>query len=257
MSDIQWSENLIRKVMLNNFPMEELKILSYELGLEWESFPGETKSAKAREIIVYMARRNRLGELVDEIILKRPHIDKYFPTRTPDPADEVEVFGEKIPSLYVPHADAATLELELANLRQQVLELREGLTVEEQQGQRFEELITTINSAVGRSADLTAEMILPPPEARNIRLIPEHHFDRLEEYSSDENVSYLLVGLFVGAAVGIIVNWATNDTFNPSAVSITFLAIFVALALATVAWVFRVKRRAKKVTNQIFPERVD
>ena len=44
------------------FDMEELKTLSFQLGIHFDDIEGEIREAKARELIEFMQRNNRLPE---------------------------------------------------------------------------------------------------------------------------------------------------------------------------------------------------
>jgi len=52
--------------------------------------------------------------------------------------------------------------------------------------------------------DLTAPVKLPTPEAMTVQLGPVNLIERFDEYQSDENLGYTLIGLFAGAAFGIL-----------------------------------------------------
>jgi hypothetical protein len=54
----------LRQVMSDNFALDELRTLSFDLGVDFENLAGETKEGKARELITLMARNGRLQELV-------------------------------------------------------------------------------------------------------------------------------------------------------------------------------------------------
>lgn len=57
----------IRDRIVAEFSLEELADLCFNLGVDYESLPGESKPAKARELVSYMQRRNRLPDLVNKI----------------------------------------------------------------------------------------------------------------------------------------------------------------------------------------------
>ena len=57
------------------FNLPELHNLCFELGVEFEELPGERLSDKARELLLYMERRERLGALLALCAQKRPHLN--------------------------------------------------------------------------------------------------------------------------------------------------------------------------------------
>lgn len=60
---------------LNNyFSMGELADLAWDMDIDFEEIPGDTKSAKARELIAYCQRRGRLDDLVHSVQVRRPFI---------------------------------------------------------------------------------------------------------------------------------------------------------------------------------------
>ncbi len=58
----------------NNFNLEELRTLGFQLGADLENLPGETKDAKARELILLMQRHGRIADLLQKIHQDRPHL---------------------------------------------------------------------------------------------------------------------------------------------------------------------------------------
>ena len=65
----------LRRTLIRCFDENELRDLSFDLGVDYESLPGEGKGAKARELIAYLARRGRLADLVEIAQELRPNVD--------------------------------------------------------------------------------------------------------------------------------------------------------------------------------------
>ena len=61
------------KNLTGRFSKEELKILSFQLGVDWDELAGTAKTAKAQELIAHLDRRGRLDELVAAAAKARPH----------------------------------------------------------------------------------------------------------------------------------------------------------------------------------------
>jgi hypothetical protein len=57
--------------LVDEFNIEELQDLCFAMGIDYEELSGAGKSAKARELVLYMQRRGRLGELNEAIRAKR------------------------------------------------------------------------------------------------------------------------------------------------------------------------------------------
>ena len=56
------------------FSQGELADLAWDMNIDYEEIPGDTKSAKARELIAYCQRRGRLDELSQQVHKRRPFI---------------------------------------------------------------------------------------------------------------------------------------------------------------------------------------
>lgn len=97
---------------------------------------------------------------------------------------------------------------------------------------------------------ITAPVRLPPRDAITVQLGPINLVDRLEEYQSDENLGHTLIGLFFGAALGIIVNWVTAPS-SPSGISGVLLGFLIMIAIGAGIWLRRVKRRKQEVKSEI------
>ena len=56
-------ERQIQESLLAEYNLEGLQQLCFDLGVDYENLPGETKAAKTRELVQFMGRNNRLDEL--------------------------------------------------------------------------------------------------------------------------------------------------------------------------------------------------
>jgi len=211
----------LRDTLLNYFNYEELLTLSYELEIDFDNLGGDSKAAKARELITYALRRGLLDQLVQAIRQARPQAD-------------LPVTSERDVTTHKSDADA--LSIELTSLRQQLDEMRKYALTDEQVERRIEEMLKTANRAIGRTEELTARVLLPPPEMTDVQLLPSGVLERLEEYRSDENIAYLLIGTFVGSILGILSNWVTNDPFIVTKFSLVLLGLFVMLTFICILW---------------------
>jgi hypothetical protein len=84
-----------------------------------------------------------------------------------------------------------------------------------------------------------------------VDLAPLNLIDRLEEYRSDENLYYTLLGVFAGGILGILANWATTalPTLPPFSVILIILLLILAAADGVILW--RLGRRKAKVSKRI------
>jgi hypothetical protein len=68
------SPSELRQKLIASFNDSELHDLSFDLGVDYESVAGSTRDAKARELITYLQRRNRLDELISLCRARRPSV---------------------------------------------------------------------------------------------------------------------------------------------------------------------------------------
>ena len=61
----------LREFLQDHFNLNELKELSFDLGVNYESFPHQTTSEFTRELIDHFAHRDQLSCLIIEILSKR------------------------------------------------------------------------------------------------------------------------------------------------------------------------------------------
>ena len=99
--------------------------------------------------------------------------------------------------------------------------------------------------------ELTARVLLPPLV---VRLLPSVALERLEEYHSDENIVYLLIGVFAGGVLGIISNWATGVPLVVSHSSFILLLVYLFLTMVFAFWARRIRQRVEDVRNQILKQ---
>ena len=64
----------LRQLITAHFDLSEIRLLAYDLGLDYDEIPGETKTPKTQNILEAMLRRGRLNELIDAVAVERPNI---------------------------------------------------------------------------------------------------------------------------------------------------------------------------------------
>lgn len=78
MNDRDWSRSQLATINQNIvklFDDNELRTLCFELAIDYDSLPGQGKSAKARELVAHCNRHGRVGELVNQCQRARPGSD--------------------------------------------------------------------------------------------------------------------------------------------------------------------------------------
>jgi hypothetical protein len=56
--------SILHGILVERFSEEELKTLCSELGVAYDDLPSEGRSAKARELVLHLARRDRIADLI-------------------------------------------------------------------------------------------------------------------------------------------------------------------------------------------------
>jgi hypothetical protein len=64
----------LREVLNDRFDVGELRTFCFDLGIDYDNLPGERKADKARELVSYLERHNRLSHLVALGKVRRPDI---------------------------------------------------------------------------------------------------------------------------------------------------------------------------------------
>lgn len=62
----------LRDFLVNHFGQDELELLAFDLGVDYEFLSYQNKQKLSLELVAYFERRNRLGCLLTEIIRRRP-----------------------------------------------------------------------------------------------------------------------------------------------------------------------------------------
>jgi hypothetical protein len=65
----------LRQILVERFNTEELRTLCYDLGVAFDELGGTNRAGKARELVAYLERRQRLGDLIRTGKRQRPDID--------------------------------------------------------------------------------------------------------------------------------------------------------------------------------------
>jgi hypothetical protein len=64
----------LRDVLVSSFSLSELRDLCFDLGIDFEDVPGETRRMKVIELIGHLQRRGRLEELIRQVQVRRPQL---------------------------------------------------------------------------------------------------------------------------------------------------------------------------------------
>jgi hypothetical protein len=81
----------LRKLLAARFNTGELRTLCFDLGVDYEDLPGESKADKARELVSYCERRDCLDKLVQIGRQLRPDVPWQTPAATGKPGASAPV----------------------------------------------------------------------------------------------------------------------------------------------------------------------
>jgi tetratricopeptide (TPR) repeat protein len=62
------------KLLVERFSGEEIRTLCYDLDIDYDALPGREKRAKSRELVAFLRRRDRLGDLIAHLERSRPDL---------------------------------------------------------------------------------------------------------------------------------------------------------------------------------------
>jgi hypothetical protein len=55
----------LRQILAERFDEGELRTLCFDLGIEYDDLPGKGRADKARELVAYLERRDRIPDLIE------------------------------------------------------------------------------------------------------------------------------------------------------------------------------------------------
>jgi hypothetical protein len=73
-SQAEMEQVRLRRILTAGFDMSELRVLCFDVGIDHEDLPGETKADMARELVAYCVRHGRISKLVETGRRLRPDI---------------------------------------------------------------------------------------------------------------------------------------------------------------------------------------
>ena len=80
----------LRQTLETHFNQSELRTLCFDLGVDYDGLPGESKGDKARELLGYLERYSRLPDLIKLGQVQRPDISWEELPQVPEPASPAQ-----------------------------------------------------------------------------------------------------------------------------------------------------------------------
>lgn len=116
----------LREILTRYFDAGEVRTLCFDLGVDYDSLPGEGKASKARELIAHLERRSRLPELVEMGKQQRPDVPW---EDTPAATRDAQIISQSTSS------DRSQAEIE--SLRRQLAEEEQNLRLIEERKSQY------------------------------------------------------------------------------------------------------------------------
>ncbi len=104
----------LRRKMVDHFNLNELKSLSFDLSVDWDSLDGDTIALKSQALISYLGRRGRLSDLIILLREERPNVDW---AKIPVAEEQVEIAFEELLAQYIQLGDDLLLATNLSERR--------------------------------------------------------------------------------------------------------------------------------------------
>lgn len=67
----------LREMMAGAFGLDELRALAFDLAIDYDNLPGESKEVKVISLLEAVERQDRLGIFIARLAALRPHLDWY------------------------------------------------------------------------------------------------------------------------------------------------------------------------------------
>lgn len=103
----------------------------------------------------------------------------------------------------------------------------------------------------GTRLNISAPINIPDLEEMTVLLVQADVVYRLEEYRSDQQHWEAIMWTLVGAILGVLVNWITNEPIVISKISILAIIMFSILACIAFASVVKYRKRAEKMKERV------
>ncbi len=236
--------------MMRVFPSAHWRDVAQTVGVTVpEPLPKGTRAERQAIILDAAEARGRLPAFAEKVA------STYFEYSKSRQAAATQT--DSAAKVQVSASELVQIKNELANVHNLLNEVQtsaNGKKIDSQLQKKVESASLAVQEKVD---ELSARVILPRKEDMDVPLVPSHLLDRLEEYHSDEKVIYSLIGLFGGAMLGILGNWATNESFTVTRFSVVLLVFLAILTLACGLAAWSINRRAVAARHRMLPSSMD
>lgn len=94
-------------------------------------------------------------------------------------------------------------------------------------------------------------LIFPDPQKLAVRLVKADLLNIMEEYRSDENKWYSVAWAFIGATLGVIVNWITSQEVYIGRPALVIIGAFIIMAVLSWVQAQNYGRRVSKLKDDL------
>jgi transcriptional regulator with XRE-family HTH domain len=136
-----------------------------------------------------------------------------------------------------------------ANIQAQLRQIQQTYTENKSLTTELRNALLTVAQVRVTAQQLSADVILPAPEDMQVKLVSASSFEQLEEYRNEQSKWFSIAGIFVGAALGIIVNTVTGGVWTSEAVILIAVALGLASVMGVTATTYQ--KRAERLRNRI------
>ncbi len=150
----------LRDILVTYFSDSELRDVCFDLAIDYESLPGEGKAAKARELVAYCQRHDRLDELEATCRRLRPNAFKDSHAASAEPASPAPRTNGQPASTVIHQSGGATINAETVNI--------------------YGDVTGRDKIVAGSPGSDGAESTPPPPPPPNLQAAPPQSEDQFE-----------------------------------------------------------------------------
>lgn len=139
---------------------------------------------------------------------------------------------------------------QIEDVRVELSGLRKGASVGLPQ-EYIDQLITSLQGAHATGKRLYADVIMPDRKKLEVRLAPMHLLEQHNQYASDVSVVQLLLGVFLGALIGLFVSLSYSCGVNWTVPLVATVITLSAVVLMLSSFLYVLLRRKNSQWRQI------
>lgn len=197
----------LRKMLVRHFNIAELRILCFDLGIDYEELEGGVKTTKVQDLILHLERRGKLQQLMDVAAEERPGVN------WPDVSQEWEPENPRVKAEHLidlPSTDKVLIIEDVKHQQMAIKQIVEDFRLRCEVASNLDEALEFIRS--NRYALITLDMQLDFIDTEG--QIGLMLLDQIQYYQN--NVPVIIIsglGWTASDVRGFFVNYKTVDVF--------------------------------------------